>query len=464
MPIDIKQIVTERLGENYDLHERYINPTLVNVQRTIGFDKIYANAHGAYLYDLDGLDYLDFLSGYSVFNIGRNHPAVKQALRDVLDLDLPNMVQMDCSLLSGLLAEALVKRMPLHLNALFFCNSGAEAMEGAIKFARAATARPGLISLDGAFHGLSMGALSIMGNPHFQDGFGPYLEGCHRVKIGDLPALETLLAQGDIAAVIIEPVQGKGVKSPAGDFFVQVQALCRKHGALLISDEIQTGLGRTGKWFGFQHWDLEPDIITLAKSLSGGYVPVGAIATRRDIYQKTFSQLDRCVVHSSTFGRNNLAMAAGLATLQVIEDESLVQNAAAMGDLLITRLEELKQHHSVIKEVRGRGLILAVEFQEPREIALKLGWKALHKMEVNLFTQMVVTALLARHRILTQVAAHGLDTLKILPPLMITEVEVAKFVSALDSVLRDCRKFPGPLWDLGANFIRHSLRKPAPVS
>jgi len=263
---------------------------------------------------------------------------------------------------------------------------------------------------------------------------------------------------------VIEPVQGKGVKSPADDFFVKAQALCRKHGALLISDEVQCGLGRTGKWFGFQHWDLEPDIITLAKSLSGGYVPVGAIVMRRDIYQKTFDKLDRCVVHSSTFGRNNLAMACGLATLQVIEDEALVENAARMGGLLISKLEDLKTRHSVIKEVRGKGLILAVEFHEPRELALKLGWKALHKMEVNLFTQMVVTALLTRHRILTQVAAHGLDTLKILPPLMITEKEVDQFVSALDAVLRDCRKFPGPLWDLGANFIRHSLRKPATVS
>ena len=187
----------------------------------------------------------------------------------------------------------------------------------------------------------------------------------------------------------------------------------------------------------------EPDI-TLAKSLSGGYVPVGAIAMRRDIYQKTFNQLDRCVVHSSTFGRNNLAMACGLATLQVIEDEKLVENAERMGNLLVSRLNELKERHSVIKEVRGKGLILAVEFHEPKEMTLKLGWKALHKMEVNLFTQMVVTALLSRHRILTQVAAHGLDTLKILPPLMITEVEVDKFIIALDAVLRDCRSSWAP--------------------
>jgi acetylornithine/succinyldiaminopimelate/putrescine aminotransferase len=302
-----------------------------------------------------------------------------------------------------------------------------------------------------------------MGNPHFQDGFGPYLEGCHRVRIGDLAGVESLLAAGDIAGVIMEPVQGKGVKYPEDNFLVEVQNLCRKHGALLISDEVQCGLGRTGKWFGFEHWGLEPDIITLAKSLSGGYVPVGAIVMRRAIYQKTFSHMDRCVVHSSTFGRNNMAMAAGLATLQVIDDEGLVENAARMGELLMSRLEELKERHSVIKAVRGKGLIVAVEFHEPRELTLKLGWKALHKMETNLFTQMVVTALLSRHRILSQVAAHGLDTLKILPPLMITAVEVEKFVTALDAVLRDCRKFPGPLWDLGANFIRHSLRKPAPV-
>src|SRR5471032_3632945 len=201
MPIDIKQIVTERLGENYDLHERYINPTLVSVQRTIGFDKIYANARGAYLYDLDGQEYLDFLSGYSVFNIGRNHPAVKQAIRDVLDLDLPNMVQMDCSLLSGLLAEAITKRTPPHLDAVFFCNSGTEAMEGALKFARAATQRPRVFSLGGAFHGLSLGALSLIGCESFTEGFGPLMEGFEtRVALDDIEALERELSNGDVAA------------------------------------------------------------------------------------------------------------------------------------------------------------------------------------------------------------------------------------------------------------------------
>lgn len=459
MPLDIKKIVAERLGENYDLHERYINQTLVAVQRTIGFDKVYANACGAYLYDREGNAYLDFLSGYSVYNIGRNHPAIKSAIRDVLDMDLPNMVQMDCALLSGLLAEALVKRLPEHLNAVFFCNSGTEAMEGAIKFARCATKRPGLISLDNAFHGLSMGSLSMMGCESFRDGFGPYLPDSDRVASGDLGGLTKMLETKKYAALIIEPVQGKGVHFPKDDFFVQAQALCRKFGTLLICDEVQTGLGRTGRWFGFQHWNLEPDIITLAKSLSGGYVPAAAIVMRRAIYQGTFSRMDRCVVHSSTFGRNNLAMACGLATLQVLEEENLVENCEKMGALLLTKLNALKEKHSVIKEVRGKGLMVAIEFQEPKELGPKLGWKLLHKVEQELFCQMVVTSLLSRHRILSQVAAHGIDVLKILPPLTIGEKEVDLFVQGLDDVLVQCRSFPGPMWDLGANFLKHSFKK-----
>ena len=459
MPLDLKALVTARLGENYTLHEQHLNATLVRVQRIIGFDHVYARAAGAYLYDLDERDYLDFLSGYSVFNIGRNHPAVQRALRDVLEMDLPNMVQMDCSLLSGLLAEALLKKTPPHLDAVFFCNSGAEANEGAIKFARAATGRSGLVSLEKAFHGLSNGALSTMGDESFREGFGPLLENCTRIKMGDLAALEKLLAHRDIAALFIEPVQGKGVNFPADDFYRQAQRLCRAHGTLLVCDEVQTGLGRTGRWWGFEHWGLEPDIITVAKSLSGGYVPVAAIVTRRAIYQKTFSRLDRCVVHSSTFGRNNLAMAAGLATLRVIDDENLVERAREQGAELIRRLNDLKEKHSLIKEVRGLGLMIAIEFHEPRELAMKMGWKLLHKVERELFAQMLVTSLFQKHRILTQIAGHAMDVLKILPPLIIGPREIDRFVTALDSVLTECRSFPGPIWNLGSNFIRHSLKR-----
>ena len=459
MAFDLKEIVAARLGENYELHERHLNRTLVAAQRVIGFDKVYARAQGAYLYDMDNRDYLDFLSGYSVFNIGRNHPVVKKAIEDVLALDLPNMVQMDCSLLSGLLAEAVTKRTPPHLDAVFFCNSGTEAIEGALKFARAATGRKRVISLENAFHGLSLGSLSLMGCESFTEGFGPLMdEWDTRIALDDIAALERELAKRDVAAFVIEPVQGKGCKSPRTDFYIRAQELCRKHGTLFVADEIQTGLGRTGKMFGFEHWGLEPDIITLAKSLSGGYVPCGAIVTRRVIYQKTFSRMDRCVVHSTTFGRNNLAMACGLATLEIIDTEKLVENSARMGELLRQRIDALRERHSFIKEVRGKGLIIAIEFQEPTELKLKMGWRLLHKVDKVLFAQMVVTQMLSRHRILTQVAGHAMDVVKILPPLIIGEPEIDRFVGALDEVLTECRKFPGPMWEIGNNFVRHALR------
>ncbi len=459
MAFDLKEVVAARLGENYELHERHINRTLVAAQRVIGFDKVYARAEGAYLYDMDNNPYLDFLSGYSVFNIGRNHPAVQKAIRDALDLDLPNMVQMDCSLLSGLLAEAITKRTPPHLDAVFFCNSGTEAMEGALKFARAATGKPRVISLENAFHGLSLGSLSLMGCESFTDGFGKLMEGFEtRIALDDIAALERELSKRDVAAFVIEPVQGKGCKFPQTDFFVRAQELCRRHGTLLICDEVQTGLGRTGKMFGFQHWNLEPDIITLAKTLSGGYVPCGAIVTRRDIYQKTFSRMDRCVVHSTTFGRNNLAMACGLASLDVIDNEHLVENSAKMGAMIMERVDALRAKHSFIKEVRGKGLMIAIEFHEPNEFKLRMAWKLLHKVDKVLFAQMVVSQLLAKHRILTQVAGHNMDVVKILPPLIITEREVDMFVGALDATLAECRKFPGPMWELGNNFVKHALR------
>jgi ornithine--oxo-acid transaminase len=457
MPFDLKTLVAARMGENYELHSQHLNPTLVQVQRTIGFDRVYVRAEGAYLYDADGNAYLDFLSGYSVFNIGRNHPVVAQAIRDVLDLDLPNMVQLDCSLLSGLLGEALLKKTPPHLDAVFFCNSGTEAVEGALKFARAATERPRIVSLAGSYHGLSYGALSITGSESFQEGFGPFLADTERVAMGDLTALEATLSQQDVAAFIIEPVQGKGVNFPTDDYYQRAQALCRRYGTLLICDEVQTGLGRTGRWFAFEHWGLEPDIVTMAKTLSGGYVPCGAIVTRRRIYQRVFSRLDRCVVHSSTFGRNNLAMTCALATLSVLEDEDLIENSARMGALLMQKLQALKRKHSFIAEIRGKGLMIAIEFHEPPELKGKLAWRLMHKIDESLFPQLIVVPMLSKHRVLTQVAGHHMDVIKILPPLTIGLPEVEYFVHALDETLTECRRFPGPIVELARNTARIHL-------
>ncbi|KIE58384.1 aminotransferase [Methylacidiphilum kamchatkense Kam1] len=456
--MDIKKIIESRMGENYSLHYQYINRTLVQVQRIIGFDKIYTRAQGAYLFDKEGNRYLDFLGGFGVFAVGRNNPKVKKVIEEVLDLDLPNMVQMDSALLSGLLAEALVKRFEAcgasHLNAIFICNSGTEAVEGAIKFARAATRRPRILSLTNSFHGLSMGSLSVSANPYFHEGFGPFLPGCEHVVMGDLNGLEHELKKGDVAAFLFEPVQGKGIYFPRDNYFEEAQKLCRKYGTLLISDEVQTGLGRTGKWFGFEHWNLEPDIVTLAKALSGGYVPCGAIATRREIYQKVFNRLDRCIVHSSTFGRNNLACACGLATLSILEENNLIENSKNCGEKIETALIGLQKKYDWIKEVRVKGLMIAIEFGEPKSITGKMAWKTIHSMDKGLFPQLIVSTLMSEHRILSQVAANNLDIVKCLPPLIIGDEEINYFITSLESVLEELKKFPGPLWNLGTNFLK----------
>jgi ornithine--oxo-acid transaminase len=459
MAFDLTTTLATRAGENYELNEKYVNRTFVKVLRTIGFDKVYERGEGAYLYDREGQDYLDFLSGYGVYNIGRNHPAIKKVIEDALKLDLPNMVQMDSSLLAGLLAEALVARTGPERDAVYFCNSGAEAVEAALKFARAATQRERIISLSGAYHGLTYGALSMTAVSSFQEGFAPFLPGVQHVSQNNLEALEDALRRKDVAAFIAEPVQGKGVNIPDDDFLPKAQELCRKYGTLFIADEVQTGFGRTGKYFAYQHWDLDPDIVTLAKTLSGGYVPCAAMITRRKIEQKVFSRLDRCVVHNTSFGGNSLAMACGLATLDVIDREKLVENARVMGDLLATRLRGLMAKHELIKEVRALGLMVAVEFQQPASFKLKMAWKAIHAVDKGLFAQMIVTPLLQKHRIIAQVAGHNMDVIKVIPALTIGEKEIDRFVAALDDVLEDVTRFPGPVWDFGTNLVKQALKR-----
>ncbi len=457
MPFDIQSLIHSRLGENYELHDRYINRSFVKVLRTIGFDKVYARAQGPYLYDRDGKDYLDGLGGYGAVNIGRNHPTVKKAISDLLALDMPNMVQMDCSLTSGLLAEALIKHSPPHLNSVFFCNSGTEAIEGAIKFARCATGREKLLYCNSAFHGLTTGSLALNGSSWFRERFGTLLPSTS-ITLDDFETLERELSTGEYAGFFFEPVQGKGVYYPKSDmFWPRAQELCRKYGTLFITDEVQTGLGRTGRFYAFEHWALEPDIVTLAKSLSGGLVPCGAILTRRNIYDKTFDQMERCVVHSTTFGRNNLAMVAALSTLQVMEDEHVVENCDRMGKALINGIKTLMDKHEFISEVRGKGLMLAVEFSEPKSFRLRTAWKLIEAARKGLFAQMIVISLLKNHRILSQVPGHHMDVIKITPPLIITQKDVDRIIHALDHTLAECYKLPGGMWDMGTNFIRATL-------
>lgn len=446
MVFNLKKLLEENSGKQHELYSRHVNPQFVRVLRTIGFDKNYVRAEGPLLFDADGKDYLDMLAGYGVLAFGRSHPKICSVLHEALTLEYPNMVQMDAPLAAGLLAERLLSHMPQGVDTVFFANSGTEANEGAIKFARKATGRQRIIFLDHAFHGLTTGSLSLNGGREFCKGFGEMSPGAVKIQLGDLETLETELKKEDVAAFIFEPVQGKGVYIPESSFYVKAQALCRKYNALFIADEVQSGLGRTGKMFAHQHWNLEPDIVTMAKALSGGFVPVGAICYRRWIYDKIFTDMEHCVVHSNTFGRNIMAMAAGLVALEVIEEEGLVENSARMGKLIVDGVNSMRDRYEMLHEARGLGLMIGIEFAEPKGLKLRAGWKMVHALNKSLFTQMLIIPLMKEHRILTQVAGHNLDVIKLLPPLIINESHVERFLTAFEKVLAECHRFPGGAW------------------
>lgn len=461
MPSYIADLIQDHAGQNFTLHEEHLNTQMVRVLKAIGYDRVYTRAKGPYLYDNQGHEYLDLLSGFGVYALGRNHPTVIQALQDVLTGELPDMVQMDVSLLSGLLAEALLQRCPDRLTKMFFCNSGTEAVEAAIKFARYTTQRDKIVYCEHGYHGLTLGSLSLNGENVFREGFGPLLPGCSAVPFNDIAALEQALAGKDVAAFIVEPIQGKGVNLPSDDYLPEAARLCAKYGALFVADEIQTGIGRTGKFWAVEHWGVEPDMICMAKALSGGFIPVGGVAMTTRVMEAVFNRMDRAVVHGSTFSKNNMAMAAGLASLKVIEDEKLIDNAARVGADLLTGMQKLVDHYELFKSVRGKGLMIAMEFGSPKSLSLKAAWTMLEAANKGLFSQMITIPLFKNHRILSQVAGHGMNVVKFLPPLVINDKDRDWILGALDEVIADCHKVPGAIWDLGKTLTGHALKSKA---
>ncbi|WEV28859.1 aspartate aminotransferase family protein [Streptomyces sp. 71268] len=453
---DLGRLLTERGGERYELHARYLNHQLPRMLHTIGFDKVYERAEGAYFWDADGQDYLDMLAGFGVMGLGRHHPVVRKALHDVLDAGLADLTRFDCQPLPGLLAERLLAHAP-HLDRVFFGNSGTEAVETALKFARYATRRPRVLYCAHAFHGLTTGALSVNGEDGFRDGFAPLLPDT-AVPLGDLAALERELRRGDVAALVVEPIQGKGVLAAPPGYLRAAQDLLHRHKALLIADEVQTGMGRTGDFFGYQHEEgVEPDLVCVAKALSGGYVPVGATLGKDWIFKRVYSSMDRVLVHSASFGSNAQAMAAGLATLAVMEQEDLVARARRTGDLLRERLAALVPRYELLHEVRGRGLMIGIEFGRPTSLKLRGRWTMLQAARKGLFAQLVVAPLLHRHRILTQVSGDHLEVIKLIPPLIIGEPEVDRFVAAFTEVMDDAHDGGGLLWEFGKTLVKQAV-------
>ncbi|KOG90569.1 aspartate aminotransferase family protein [Streptomyces varsoviensis] len=460
---DLGKLLAERGGERYELHAKHLNHQLPRMLHTIGFDKTYERAEGAHFWDADGNDYLDMLAGFGVMGVGRHHPVVRKALHDVLDAQLADLTRFDCQPLPGLFAEKLLSYAP-HLDRVFFGNSGTEAVETALKFARYATGKPRILYCTHAFHGLTTGSLSVNGEDGFRDGFAPLLPDTE-IAMGDLAALERELARGDVAGFVIEPIQGKGVHETPPGYLRAAQELLRRHKALLIADEVQTGIGRTGDFFAYQHEEgVEPDLVCVAKSLSGGYVPVGATLGKDWIFKKVYSSMDRVLVHSASFGSNAQAMVAGLAVLSVMEDEQIVARARHTGDLLRGRLAALVDKCELLHDVRGRGLMIGIEFGKPKSLGLRSRWAMLQAARKGLFAQMVVVPLLQKHRILTQVSGDHLEVIKLIPPLIIDEADVDRFVDAFAAVMDDAHGNgdSGLMWDFGRTLVKSALRPNSP--
>ncbi len=418
------------------LYNDRVNPQWVRLLNVLEMNVRYTRCLGTELYTEDGRRILDFLSGYSVHNAGHNHPDIIEALKKELDRSGPAMLQSHVPELAGELADQLCSRAGGRLKKAFFCSSGSEGVEAAIKFSRAHTGRTGLIYAGGAFHGLTCGALSLMGDPFWRDGFGPMLSDTEEVPFGNLEALEKQLATRRVAAFIVEPVQAEaGIRIPPSGYLESAQALCRRYGSLFVLDEVQTGMYRTGRFLASRQFHTDPDMVVLAKALSGGLVPVGAVLMSDDVYDSVYGSLKRAIVHTSTFSENSLAMRAGVATIGVLEREHLGERATAMGEYLRDSLRQALSNYEMVKEVRGVGLLNRIEFTAPRKLTLRVPFEGFMKIHPGMFGQVLVMRLFRDHGFLTQICGNNFMVLKAAPPLVVDEREIDQFVDAVTNVV-----------------------------
>jgi ornithine--oxo-acid transaminase len=454
----VSEILATRVGEEMALNDQYLNPQMGRILRTLGFDKSWVGGDESHLVDATGDRYLDLYSGYGVFALGRNHPEVIAAVQAVMEARTGNLPQLGVTLLSGVLGEQLIARAPDSVAAMVPANTGTETVEAAIKIARAATGRPRILCADHAFHGLTLGSLSLNGEEMFRRGFGPLLPNVESVPFGDLDALATALARENVAAFIVEPIQGKGVNVPPVGYLQAAQRLCREAGTLFVCDEVQTGMGRTGRLFALEHWNLQPDLICLSKALSGGLVPIGAVLVSRRAFDAVFDGMERAVRHGSTFGGNDLSAAAALATLRVLERDGLVARAERLGALLLKLTTPLVDRYETVRDVRGMGLMWGIEFGEPTQTARRSVFRAIERMQPGLFSQLVTVPLFHEHHILTQVAGHRMNVIKALPTLMIEEADIRRFAAALEEVIADAEQLPRAMARFSLQMARGTAR------
>jgi ornithine--oxo-acid transaminase len=428
------------------LYAESVNPQWVRLLDLLDMNVRYERCEGAELFSEDGVRYLDFLSGYCVHNTGHNHPYIVEALKQELDRSGPAMLQSHVPELAGELAQRLCGLAGGGLSKVFFCSSGSEGVEAAIKFARATTKRDGLLFCEGAFHGLTCGALSLMDNPFWSEGFGPLLTDTSAIPFDDLTALEEQLKTKKYAAFFVEPVQSEGgIRVPAPGYLRAVQQLCQRYGTLLVLDEVQTGMFRTGQFLAAHSFDVQPDMVVLAKALSGGLVPVGAVLMKEEVSDAVYSSLQRAIVHTSTFSENALAMRAGMATLDVLEREELGLRAIRLGELLREKLNHVLGDYEMFAGTRGLGLLSGIEFRSPAKLGLKLSFQAFRAIHPAMFGQMLVMRFFRQEKILTQMCGNNFMVLKTAPPLVADDQQIRSFVESAERVVSDMHSC-GAFW------------------
>lgn len=417
-------------------YERHVNPQWVKLLELLQMNVTYTECRGESLRTADGRVVLDFLSGYCVYNAGHNHPRIVEALHRELDKAGPSMLQSHVNSTAGELAARLLKLAGGKLGKVYFSTSGSDGVETAIKFSRAHTGRTGLLAARGAFHGLTCGALALMDSGFWSSGFGPMIPGVEFVDFGDLAQLETKLAPRKHAALILEPVMGEaGIVLPPEGYLKGAQELCRKYGTVFVLDEVQTGLWRTGRFLAAHHYGVEPDMVVLAKALSGGLVPVGAVLMTNAIYDSVYDSLKRAIVHTSTYSESGLAMRAGLATLDVLEGERLGEHALREGEAFRRALRATLEPYEMVQEVRGMGYFSGIVFGAPKSLALRLSFEAFARVHPAMFGQMLVMRLYREHGILTQICGNNFLVLKAAPPLNATHASLEAFCEAMRSTM-----------------------------
>ncbi len=438
-------------------YTEHVNPQWVRLLDLLLMNHQYTRCEGVELTTAEGKRILDFLSGYCVHNVGHNHPWIIEQLQLELERRGPAMLQSHVPDLAGELAKRLCGLAGGKLHKVFFACSGSEGVESAIKFSRAATGRTGLLYANGAFHGLTCGALSLMNDEFWRGKFGPMLADTHAVPFNDLTALSEQLATKKYAAYFVEPIQSEaGIRLPAPDYLQAAQKLCAKYGTLLVLDEVQTGMYRTGRFLAAHHYSVEPDMVVMAKALSGGLIPCSAVLMTDRVYESVYDSLKRSIVHTSTFSENAMSMRAALATLDVLERENLGERAMVMGDILRERLRDAIGEYEMVREIRGMGMMSGIEFQAPKQLRLRAPFEAFRQIHRSMFGQVIVMRLYRDHGILTQICGNNFMVLKAAPPLVVNEVQVDRFVAAMRDVV-DLMHRSASFWTEALGMARRAI-------